>query len=278
MNKRIFKLFTLVALALCSVALFGQQQSITQTTLSSQVNGPVFYSGNSSTTTDGCWVLASVTGISAPTLPGTPVSVIYAGREAFGVLTVNTTTKIVCGFRGYLGTQASPHPSGDMVLVQPVYNTANGGNPTPGGFFQVDMPLGGACTAATIPTSPAVNVLTGAQWLCSTITGTWVPGFGNPLVPALSAPTAAVASASTILPTGPLFHLTGTTSVTTITQPVGCNATAVGGCQFTAICDGVCTWGNGGNIAVAAGTVVAGTAITFIWDAKNSKWVPNVVT
>jgi hypothetical protein len=257
----------------CATAGFAQQgqNSLTQTTLSSQVNGPAFYNGTSPTI-DNCMVLASVTGINAPTLPGTPVSVIYVDREAFGVLTVNTSTKIACGFRGYLGTQAAPHPSGDMVLIAPAYQT---NNPVPNGLFNVDPPTGSTCSAA-VPTNVWVNVLTGSQWLCSSITKTWVPGFVNPLTTVIDAPTTAVASATTILPTGPLFHLTGSTAVTTITTPVGCNATAVGGCQFTMIVDtGTASqFGTGGNLEIGAAiTTLTGKAYSFIWDATQSKWV-----
>jgi hypothetical protein len=255
------------------------QTALTQTTLASSVSGPAMYAGTSPTI-DQVVFLASVTGISAPALPGSPVSVIYVGREAMGVFTVNTSLKSVGVFRGYLGTYASPHPSGDLVLISNVYSTnqAFGANPLPSGFFNVDPPQNGGCTTGNTPTTPWVNVLTGAQWLCSTISKTWVPGFNNPLSAVSSVPNTAVASASTILPTGPLFHLTGTTTVATITQPVGCNATAVGYCSFTAICDGVCAWSAAGNINVASGVMVAGQSVTFIWDAVNSKWVPSVVT
>lgn len=261
------------------------QVALTQTTLSSAVNGPSVYNGTqtSSNAIDQVVFLASVTGISAPSLPGSPVSVIYVGREAMGVFTVNTNLKSVGVFRGYLGTIASPHPSGDMVLISNVYSTtqAFGANPLPSGFFNVDPPQGGTCTAAGTPTTPWVNVTSGAQWLCSSVTNTWVPGFNNALCSGMGpacVPTASVASASTILPTGPLFHLTGTTSVGTITPPVGCNATGVGGCQVTAICDGICVWSAAGNITTASGTMVAGTAVTFIWNAATSKWIPNVTT
>jgi hypothetical protein len=275
-KEKIMTFRKLASILVCLAGLAGValgQTALTETTLASAVSGPSFYNGNSQRI-DQTVVLTSVSGISAPTLPGTPVSVIYVGREAMGVFAVNTTLKTVNVFRGYLGTQASPHPSGDMVLIQNTYSTGNGANPLPSGFFQSDPPQGGACTTANVPTTPWVNVLTGAQWLCSTVTGTWVPGFNNPLYAIASAPTKAVASATTIVPSGPFFHLTGTTSISTITPPIGCDATAVGGCQITVICDGVCTWGTGGNIAVAAGTVVAGTPVTFIWDAVNSLWVP----
>lgn len=254
------------------------QNTLTQTTLATAVTGPALYSGTSPTI-QSTICLASTTGLSAPVLPGTPSSIIYVDREAMGVFSVNTTTNCIIVNRGYNGTNASPHLSGAMVLYGPNYavTIAQGANPVPNGLFWQDPPQWATCSAG-VPTQTWVNMLTGAQWICSTITGGWVPGFNNPLYPVSPGLTTAVASATTILPTGPFFHLTGTTSVTTITTPVGCNATAVGACQFTVICDGVCTWAASGNIAVAAGTVVAGTQITFTWDAKNSKWVPNVTT
>jgi hypothetical protein len=276
--KKLLKAVSILALALCFTDAAFAQVALTQTTLASQVNGPALYAGTT-TTIDQNIVLASVAGISAPVLPGTPVSVIYIGREAIGVFTVNTSTKIVGGFRGYLGTQAAPHASGDMVLIAQQYSTNSqyGANPIPSGFFPQDAPLFGGCTAANTPTTPWVNILTAAQWLCSGVTNTWVPGFGNPLVPILAAPTAAVASvAGATLPSGPLFHVTGTNAITSWTIPIGCNATAVGGCSFTVIPDAVFTWTAAGNIALA-GTAVVNKALTFTWDAKNSKWVPSYI-
>ena len=275
--KKITLILSILALALCSFAQNGQN-ALTQTTLAGAVTGPALYSGTSPTTqTTVC--LASVTGLAAPLLPGTPSSIIFVDHEAMGVFGVNTSSNCVFVNRGYLGTTASPHLSGDMVLYGPNYavTLSQGGNPVPSGLFQQDPAQWSTCNSG-VPTQTWVNVMTAAQWICSTVTGGFVPGFNNPLYTVSPGLTTAVASAATILPTGPFFHLTGTTSVVNITTPVGCNATAVGACQFTVICDGVCTWGTGGNIAVAAGTVVAGTQITFTWDAKNSKWVPNVVT
>lgn len=268
----------LLVMVACVSLSFGQT-ALTQTTLTTNVTGPAFYSGGSPVISQTV-CLASVTGIGNPTLPGTPVSVIYVDREAMGVFSVNATSGCAIVNRGYLSTQASPHNSGAMVLVAPQYQAtlAFGGNPNPNGLFPVDPPQNGSCVSSGIPTTPWVNVLTGAQWLCSPVTNTWVPGFNNPLVPVSSVPTATIASATTILPTGPLFHMTGTTSVATITTPVGCNATASGSCQFTIICDGVCVWGTGGNISTASGTFVAGSAVTFIWNPATSKWMPSTTT
>ncbi len=276
MNHGIRKLASLLVFVAGLAGIAFGQTALTQTTLASAVNGPSAYNGTTSRT-DTNIVLASVTGIQAPTLPGTPVSVIYVGGEAMGVFSVNTTTKVVSVFRGYLSTQAAPHPSGDMVLVAPAYQTSlgTGANPLPNGLFQFDPPGGGACTPSNTPTTPWVNVLTRAQWLCSTISKTWIPGFINPLTSVIDIPNTAVASATTILPSGPLFHITGTTPITTITAPVGCNATAVGGCQFSAIVDtGTASmFGTGGNLEIGAAiTTLSGKSYTFIWDAVQSKW------
>src|SRR5215469_13646628 len=145
-------------LGLCTIS--HAQVALTQTTLASAVSGPALYSG-SSVQIDQVVFLTAVTGISAPALPGSPVSVIYVGREAMGVFTVNTSLKSVGVFRGYLGTQAAPHPSGEMVLISNVYSTNQqfGANPLPSGFFQQDPQYGATCTAANTPTTPWVNVL-----------------------------------------------------------------------------------------------------------------------
>lgn len=268
-----------LALVLCSAITADAQQgqtSITQTTLAAAISGPAGYSGTSSTIS-GTVTLTACAGILAPTLPGSPVSMIYIDREAIGILTGwNSTTCSGPVLRGYLGTQAAPHKLADMVLIAPPYNTnlALGGNPVPNGFYNADPPVGSTCSAG-VPTNIWLNVNTGNQWLCSTITNTWVPGFTNQIGETI-VPTTAVASATTILPSGPLFHITGTTPVTTITAPVGCNATAVGGCTFTAIVDtGTASmFATGGNLEIGAAiTTLTGNAYVFTWDAVQSKWV-----
>ncbi len=275
LRKIAVSLILLAALASFAVAQQGQL-TLTSTTLAGAVTGPALYSGTSPTI-QSFICLASVTGISAPLLPGTPVSVIFVDREAMGVWSVNTTTACVTVSRGYLGTNASPHVTGQYVLVAAAYQTTlgTGANPVPSGFYQSDPAQGGTCSSGA-PTIPWVNVLTGAQWLCSTITNTWVPGWNNPLSYTSPGVTTAVASATTITPSGPFFHLTGTTPVTTITAPIGCNATAAGYCSFTVIVDSGTSsmFGTGGNLEIGAAiTTLSGNQYTFLWDAKNSKWV-----
>jgi hypothetical protein len=203
-------------------------------------------------------------------------------REAMGVFTVNSTSGFVGVLRGYLGTQAAPHLSGAMVLVAPNYNTTvgQGANPVPNGLFAQDPPMGSTCTAANTTTSPWVNVLTGAQWLCSSVTGGWVAGFNNPYASDWSGQTATVAAATgAVLPSGPLFIISGAGAISGFTIPVGCNATAVGACTFTVIsaAGSTWTWTAAGNI-MTAGTGTAGHLFTFVWSASLSKFVPSSLT
>lgn len=252
------------------------QNTLTQTTLSAAVTGPALYSGTSPTIQQTV-CLASTTGLSAPVLPGTPSSIIYVDREAMGVFSVNTTTGCVLVNRGYNGTQASPHLSGQMVLYGPNYavTIAQGANPVPNGLFWQDPPQGATCSAG-VPTQTWVNMLTGAQWICSSVLNYWVPGFNNPLAYPSMGPTTAVASAATITITGPFFHITGTTGITTINGATGCNTSAVGYCAFIATFDtgAASQIALGGNINVAAAiTTTAGATYMFVWNPATAKWL-----
>lgn len=247
-------ILTLALLLVPSLSL-GQQFTLTQTTLAADVTA--------GTTT---FQLASVTGIIGQSNnPGTGTG-IYIDREYASVISVNTSAKTVSVLRGMDGTKASAHKTGNMVLF---------GNPN--AFAAFDP--AGTCVVAQVPAQPTINVNTGAEWLCSSVTLTWVSGFsvgtsgGIPFVV-----TAAVASAAgVVLPSGPLFHITGALAITGFTTPTGCNATTRGGCSFTVIPDGTFTWTAAGNIAIA-GTAVVNKALTFTWDATNSKWVPSYLS
>lgn len=268
------KIASLLVLMAGLAGLSFGQTALTQTTLSAAVSGPALYSGTSQNISASV-TLAACTGIAAPLLPGTPSSILYVDREAMGVFTVNGCTLGV--IRGYLGTQASPHVSGAMVLFGPNYavTVALGGNPVPNGLFSQDPPYGGTCTAANTPTTPWVNVLTGAQWLCSSVTGTWVPGWQNPWAATSTwGQTATVASAaSAITPSGPYFNISGTAAITGFNIPIGFN-TALGGC-FTANPTGIWTWTAAGNIATAGTTTAASTPVTFCWNVVSQKWIPS---
>lgn len=246
-----------LALLLVPSVSLAQQFTLTQTTLSAAI-------GQGATS----FAIASATNVT--TQNNTNYTDIYIDRELMQVVAVNSTTVSV--LRGVSGTQASAHASGAMVLSG---RPAAFINYDPEGYCNI-APTTPSGATVTVPAQPTINTRTGAQWLCSSITHTWSPGFSNPLVPALSTVTVAVASATTILPSGPLFHLTGTTPVTTITTPTGCNATAVGGCTFTVIADtGTSSmFGTGGNLEIGAAiTTLTGNQYVFVWDATNSQWV-----
>lgn len=270
------KIATLLVLLLGLAGLSFAQTALTQTTLSAAVSGPALYSGNSPTIS-GTVTLASCTGLAGPILPGSPSSIIFVDREAMGVFSINSTSCNAIVNRGYLGTQASPHVSGAMVLYGPNYavTLATGGNPVPNGLLQQDPPYGGACTAANTPPTPWVNVLTAAQWLCSGQTNTWAPGWANPLSsPATWIQTGTVASAAgAVTPSGPYFNISGTAAITGFNIPVGFD-TNKGGC-FTVKPTGIFTWTAAGNIQTAGTVTATTTPVTFCWDVAAAKWVPS---
>lgn len=273
-------------IAFAVLALVGAsfaQTALTQTTLSAAQGAGASGLASGNTTGYSTTVsLASATGITIG-FNGQPVTFIYVGQEVEGILSLVTgQTTIYNVLRGQMGTKVSPHPSGEMVLAQ-VVTPQFGGQSGSGGLQTSDPPFNGACTAASTLATPWVNVITAEEWLCSTVTNSWVPGWQNRLAPGYAKPTAAVASAAgAILPSGPLFHVTGTAAITGFTIPVGFNATAVGGGCFTVIPDAVFTYTAAGNIGLASSGLNAGTAvvvvnqpITFCWDATNSKFLPN---
>jgi hypothetical protein len=264
------KLLFILALALCFSSV-ASAQLLTQTTLSAAVTGGGPYSGPVGTLQMSV-TLASITGLQ-PALLGTQVqSIIYIDQEAMGVIgPIPASAALPINvIRGMFGTPASPHVSGTMVL----YGQINlmGSNE----FFQRDPDLGQCST--TFPQSPWINVLTSMQWLCSSITKTWVPGFGNPGKSGspLTVTTAVASVAGATLPSGPLFHVTGTNAITSWTIPLGFNGTAFGGGCFNVIPDAVFTWTAAGNIALA-GSAVVNKLLTFCWDATNSKWIPSYI-
>lgn len=281
--KTLTKLFaTLAVLAALAIGTPAQQAFLGQTTLSAAVQGQYLGSVSGANVPAPTLVqVASVTSIVGIT-PNLSITAsqpnqtyIYVGREQMRVTAVNGTALTVV--RGVNGTVAVPHPSGDMVLFGPsrfFYVMDPGGIPTANGGIS-----GVACTQANVQVSPWLNVRTGAQWLCSSVTGTWVPGWNNSGQDNLAA-TASVASvAGTTIPSGPLFTMTGTNAIVNFGTPVGFNATASGGGCFVAIPTAIWTWTAAGNIATA-GTVTAGNSVpvTFCWNALTSKWVPSRIS
>jgi|HubBroStandDraft_4_1064222.scaffolds.fasta_scaffold19526_3 hypothetical protein len=271
MNKIKLALLTLAALFIPLSAQAQTGQALTSTTLSGIIAGG-----------QNCFTVASATGITGfgpginnpvgGTAQGSGNSTdIYVDRELMQVYTVNATSNYICALRGQGGSQASPHASGTVVWIGP-----------PGAFFNYDPEgyCGGAIAGYTGGPSnppqytPWINQHTSAQWICSTVTKTWVPGFGNPGISGtLPGLTTAVVSATTIAPSGPFFTVTGATAIATITPPAGIQ----NGQSITILFASTDTWTAAGNIAVAGTNTTAGTTVTFTWNSSTSKWSPSRV-
>lgn len=81
-----------------------------------------------------------------------------------------------------------------------------------------------------------------------------------------------VASASTITPTGNVFHVTGTTSIDTISLPPGCVSGV--SCTITIIPDASFATTTAGNIIKVITTVI-NQALIITYDPGTAKWYPS---
>lgn len=271
--KRIASVSFLVAAL--SLASFGQT-ALTQTTLSSdQGVGPASLPSGAQAPLNNTVTIASATGVQTAAFGAQPVTYVYIDQELEGVISlVSGQTTQFNVLRGLSGTKESYHRSGTMVLIGTM-TPQFGGQAGSGGFQQQDPPYGGGCTLANTGLTPWVNIVTNAQWLCSSVTNTWVPSWNNPIAGEYTRVTAAVASAAGLVtPSGPLFHITGALAITGFNIPVGFNATALGGGTFCAIPDGTFTTTTANNIALAS-TAVVNKLLCWTWDATNSKFVPS---
>jgi hypothetical protein len=187
--------------------------------------------------------------------------------EAMFVNAVSGTTLTVQ--RGASGTKANGHIASALVLAGP-----------PSAFVAYDP--SGSCTngQGVFLYSPVLNVSTGMQWLCSTVTGQVVPGFGNTiLTPQVTTAVASVAGATK--PSGPLFHVTGTNAITawgssTTVGAIGAggSTTDIDGAPFCVIPDAIFTTTATNNIALAT-TAVVNKTLCFTFDSTNKKYVPS---
>lgn len=227
--------------------------ALTQTTLSAAI-------GRSATTIP----VASATGISAPVNNvAQKILVIGPGQprgELMTVTAVNGTQISVSRLDEY----KAHWPSGSLVVIGILSNLYES--------FQTFDPAGSNTSNVTASTAgvmvtPWINIINGNQWIWSTLLLCWVPGWNNPNVPAVSA--AVASAAGPIVPSGPLFHVTGTAAVTGFTRPIGFTMG-----QFSIIPDGVFTWTTGDGSIALGGTAVVNKLLTFTWDASVSKWVP----
>jgi len=235
MNKLRLLVLMLFVSVFASV-MFGQAVP-TQTTLSYAIT----------TTAQVTIFPASNTGF----LVGNYVFVDCEAMQITGVSTLNTSVTVR---RAQLGTPATLHAAGAMVLQ---------GLPQ---IFQAYDPQG-SCTASSTLAQPLINVRTGYQWLCSSVSNTWVPGFNNSFP---VSPTTAVASAAGLVtPTGPLFHITGTNAITGFNIPVGFAKGTI-----CAVPDAIWTTTTANNIALAS-TAVVSKVECWTYDPNTAKFYPS---
>lgn len=86
-------------------------------------------------------------------------------------------------------------------------------------------------------------------------------------------PVSTVASATTIAVTTGISHITGTTTIATITAPTGFAVASSGGCIYL-VPDGLWVTNTAGNIAIAT-TAVVSKMLTMCYDNGTSKWYPS---
>lgn len=231
----------LVGLLLLGSPVFAQTYTLNSTTTSAAV-------GVSDTTVS----LTSTSAASGSSFGAVAVGQdLYIDHELIGPITALTGSVATVQRR----SQPAAHASGATVYIGP-----------PSAFTLAD-PAVGTCTASTVP-SPWINAQAGRTWTC--LNSVWqllTPGWPvqGVIYPALNT---ALASASTIAPNLGITHITGTTTINTITVPAGCG----GACQITLVPDGLWSTGTSGNIAIAT-TGVVSKALILVWDG--SKWRPS---
>lgn len=261
--RKLQKFLIALALLLVPSVAFGQAYTLTQTTLSANTNASVT-----------SFSIASATG--ATVTNNTNATDLYVDRELMQIVSVSGT--VVSVLRGVSGTQASAHASGAMVLLgaPPAFQ-----NYDPEGYCNIAPTVPMVGQSIYVPALPLINTRTGAQWLCSTVSNTWIPGFGNPGLSGNPVSASASVTGATITPSGPLSQFTGTTALVTINVPVGCggNGSCTVTLDFTGSGSGL-TWTAAGNISVAGTLAAAGSVVTFTYvpSLSTPKWVPSRVT
>src|SRR6185312_3828776 len=256
--KNFKSILVTLGLLLASSLAFGQT-SLTETTLSGAI-----------TSSATLVTLGSITGIVA----NQTVLFVEDGTggaqksgEAMFVVSVPATGTTVGVQRGFDQTIPNGHITGAPVI----YGPANAFN---------ELEPSGACTPTNLLYTPYINLKTGNQWLCSSVTNSWVPGFFN--VDSPLGVTAAVASvAGATNPSGPLFHVTGTNAITawgsstTVGMVGGAGSkTDVVGTPFCVIPDAIFTTTATNNIALAS-TAVVNKLLCYTFDQTNKKYVPS---
>lgn len=150
------KLLRILALLGLPILALAQQNTLTTTTISSAVTS----------TNTNYIIVASVTGINAPTLGGGGItgtqggsgSALFIDNELMTVISINSSSKTVYVQRGTNGTRAATHAANQLVWI--------GGDPTWFSGATVGTHPQGTCTAANLYIVPDIHILDGTIWNC----------------------------------------------------------------------------------------------------------------
>ena len=202
------KLLRILALLGLPILALAQQNTLTTTTISSAVTS----------TNTNYIIVASVTGINAPTLGGGGItgtqgnsgSALFIDNELMTVISINSSSKTVYVQRGTNGTRAATHAANQLVWI--------GGDPTWFSGAAVGTHPQGTCTAANLYIVPDIHILDGTIWNCGS-DGFW--GFAGLGLDAYGSPMAktAVTGNYTAKPWDKYLAYTSTSSAYTLTLP-----------------------------------------------------------
>lgn len=206
------------------------------------------------------WCITSATGVSLPAVTGQG-SFLFVDHEAARVTGAGTSSTCFKVSRGQLGTAAGySHAVGAVVWVsQAATGTGDSSHPFSGGAL-VRYPPSGSCVAANQFSLPII--LLGAEGQGVGTVMTCLSSKWQTIAP--STPVSlgtVVASATTIVPTAFMFHVSGTTAIVNITVPVGLTA---GSC-LQIVPDAIFTTTAAGNISLAS-TAVVNKLLFECWD------------
>jgi len=164
-----------------------------------------------------------------------------------------TTTPVI------IGTSTATTASSGAINVMKLYPTYNNTGTT----SSIDLLIARTETALGSGTQKFVSLQAGAAGTTEMFSVNRIGIIGH-----YNGTT--VTAAATIIPSGPQFHVNGTTAIVNITAPTECTS----GCEITIIPDAIFTTTTAGNIALAT-TAVVNKALRMLYDATTVKWVPS---
>lgn len=198
---------SLSLLVLCCVGLFGQTNTLVQTTTSAAMTDRQTFV-----------VLTSATGVNAAAtgVVASQLYIIDKGQTMGELVSVTSVSSTTIQIRRAMGGIASAHASGAIVYVATSPNWFYSKNPS------------GSCTAASTFVTPWLNTSLGTRFTCDAATGTWVESgdrvFFVPPTQCTTAPTT-----STVTNTYPqigastIFVLNAVTNAAAGTTTLVCN-------------------------------------------------------